>query len=92
MAIRHAALRPSSPLGAWRGWGGAGWGKGVPCERTQLSLSFRGCSVKIKEILNLDDYSVAEYKSFAVALRDGSTFRHAKAYVYTADAAQPPSQ
>jgi translation initiation factor 4E len=39
---------------------------------------------KLKEILNLDQSTQIEYKYFSHSLRDGSTFRNAKAYVYAA--------
>jgi hypothetical protein len=42
----------------------------------------------LKEILNLDQSTKVEYKDFSGAIKDGSTFRNAKAYVYAAQYAQ----
>lgn len=51
---------------------------------------------KLKEILNLDESTQVEYKHFKSAIRDGSSFRNAKAYVYAAQtqygSAPPPAQ
>lgn len=41
---------------------------------------------KLKEILNLDESTQVEYKHFSSAMRDGSSFRNAKPYVYAAQA------
>lgn len=41
---------------------------------------------KLREILNLDESTQVEYKQFKVAMKDGSTFRAAKPYVYAAQA------
>jgi len=46
---------------------------------------------RLKEILNLDDSTQLEYKHFSSALRDGSTFRNAKPYVYAASMPAPPT-
>jgi translation initiation factor 4E len=42
---------------------------------------------KLRSILNLDESTQVEYKYFRTAIVDGSSFRHAQAYVF---AAQPP--
>jgi len=42
---------------------------------------------KLKEILNLDESTLVEYKFFKSAIRDGSGFRNAKPYVYAAQGA-----
>jgi len=39
---------------------------------------------KLREILNLDESTQVEYKPFKSAMRDGSSYRNAKAYVYAA--------
>jgi len=39
---------------------------------------------KLKELLNLDESTLVEYKFFKSAIRDGSGFRNAKPYVYAA--------
>lgn len=41
---------------------------------------------KLREILNLDESTQVEYKYFKSAIRDGSSFRNAKPYVYAAQA------
>jgi len=41
---------------------------------------------RLKEILNLDESTQVEYKYFRNAIRDGSSFRNAKPYVYAAQA------
>lgn len=41
---------------------------------------------KLREILNLDESTQIEYKSFKSAIKDGSSFRHAQAYVFAAQA------
>lgn len=45
---------------------------------------------RLREILNLDESTQVEYKSFKLAIKDGSSFRNAKAYVYAAQGAYPP--
>jgi len=39
---------------------------------------------KLREILNLDESTQVEYKHFKSAIKDGSSFRNAKAYMYAA--------
>jgi len=39
---------------------------------------------KLREILNLDESTQIEYKPFKAAMKDGSSFRNAKAYVFAA--------
>jgi len=39
---------------------------------------------KAKEILNLDESTQIEYKSFKTAMKDGSSFRNARPYVFAA--------
>jgi len=41
---------------------------------------------KLRDILNLDESTQVEYKHFKTAMRDGSSFRNAKPYVYAAQA------
>lgn len=41
-------------------------------------------SEKLKRILSLEPSTVIEYKSHRDSLRDGSTFRNARAYVFAA--------
>lgn len=45
---------------------------------------------KLRDILNLDESTQVEYKHFSSAMRDGSSFRNAKPYVYAAQAYVPP--
>jgi translation initiation factor 4E len=42
------------------------------------------CSEKLKEILMLDSNTLVEYKFHANSIRDMSTFRNAKPYVFAA--------
>jgi len=44
---------------------------------------------KLREILNLDESTQVEYKHFESAMRDGSSFRNAKPYVYAATQQYP---
>lgn len=41
---------------------------------------------KLREILNLDESTQVEYKHFKSAIKDGSSFRNAKPYVYAPQA------
>jgi translation initiation factor 4E len=55
-----------------------------------------GIGEKMKEILELEASTVVEYKDFASSMRDMSTFRNAKAYVFAPSAgderpASPPT-
>jgi translation initiation factor 4E len=52
-------------------------------DNTNTNIRFR-IGERLKEILNLDESTQIEYKYFSHSLRDGSTFRNAKAYVYAA--------
>lgn len=45
---------------------------------------------KLRDILNLDESTQVEYKHFKTAMRDGSSFRNAKPYVYAASAYDTP--
>lgn len=45
---------------------------------------------RLREILNLDETTQVEYKPFKAAMKDGSSFRNAKTYVYAAII--PPEQ
>ena len=42
---------------------------------------------RLRDILNLDESTQVEYKSFQSAISDGSSFRNAATYVYAAAAA-----
>jgi len=46
---------------------------------------------KLKEILNLDESTLFEYKFFKSAIRDGSSFRNAKPYVYAVQGTYLPA-
>jgi len=58
-------------------------------DNANINIRFR-IGERLKEILNLDESTQVEYKYFSHSLRDGSTFRNAKAYVYAAT--HSPSQ
>jgi len=44
---------------------------------------------KLKEVLSLEDSAVVEYKDNSSSMKDQSTFRNAKPYIYAATAAAP---
>jgi translation initiation factor 4E len=45
---------------------------------------------KLKELLNLDESTQVDYKTFRSAIKDGSSFKNAKSYVYSQNAPQQP--
>jgi translation initiation factor 4E len=60
-------------------------------DNTRPEIRFK-IGEKLKEILNLDESTKVEYKPFSLALRDGSTYRNARPYMYAVQYAQYDKQ